>query len=329
MFYTVLPKISGGKLLSDFGGRFAFMLFIVLSSPLGLHHQFADPGISTSWKGLHAILTSLVAIPSLITAFTVAGSLEFAARKRGGKGLFRWWLKLPYFDQDRWLFPYLFCGLVIFIFGGITGIVNASLSMNNMVHNTAWIPAHFHLTVGGPVFLGILGMSMFLIFGILGRKMPLPKMALSVPYLWTLGVFTMSTGQFIGSFMGEPRRSNLGLTYLNPDSTAFRPDWLTTTHISMIGGIVMTLSILFFFIVLIRGIAGEKDESIESTFEIPQSESLHDEDFAALRNFRPWILAAIVAAIVAYAPPLYDIYKNNYSAVPGYDPNSPIPDIRK
>ena len=54
-----------------------------------------------------------------------------------------------------------------FLFGGITGIINASYSMNNLVHNTAWIPAHFHLTVGGPIFLGNLGMSLFLITGIL------------------------------------------------------------------------------------------------------------------------------------------------------------------
>ncbi len=329
MFYTVLPKVSGGKLFSDFGGRFAFLLFLVLSSPLGLHHQFADPGISQSWKGLHAILTSLVAVPSMITAFTVAASLELAARKNGGKGLFCWWGKLPYFDRSRWLFSYLFCGLFIFIFGGATGIVNASFNVNAVVHNTAWIPAHFHLTVGGPVFLGILGMSLFLIFGLMGRRMPNPGMAIAVPYLWTLGVFTMSASQFVGSFIGEPRRSNLGLTYLNPDSTAYRPDWFTTTHIAVIGGAIMTLAIVFYFVVLIRGLMSRKDELLERSFEVPQSEVFHDDDVPALRNFKPWIVAAVVAIVLAYTPPLYEIYKNNYQAVPGFEPHSPIADIKK
>src|SRR6185312_7570256 len=107
--------------------------------------------------------------------------------------LFSWWTKLPYFDQERWLFPYLFCGLVIFIFGGLTGLVNASYGMNAVIHNTAWLPAHFHLTVAGPVFLGILGMSLYLITGLLGKELAFPRATLLVPYLWTFGSMTFSS----------------------------------------------------------------------------------------------------------------------------------------
>jgi cytochrome c oxidase subunit 1 len=57
MFYVMLPKIAGGKLYSDPAARLAFMLFIVLSAPVGLHHQFADPGISQGYKWMHAVLT--------------------------------------------------------------------------------------------------------------------------------------------------------------------------------------------------------------------------------------------------------------------------------
>ncbi len=74
-----------------------------------------------------------------------------------------------YFNPENWLFPYLFCGFLIFLFGGITVIVNASYSMNNVVHNTAWIAAHFHLTVGGPISLGILGGSLLIITGLLKK----------------------------------------------------------------------------------------------------------------------------------------------------------------
>jgi cytochrome c oxidase subunit 1 len=111
-----------GKLFSDFAGRFSFMMFIVLSTPLGLHHQFADPGIASAWKGMQMVLTLMVAIPSMLTAFTVAASLEYGARQRGGTGLFGWWKKLPYFCTDNWMFSYLFCGLFIFLFGGVTGL---------------------------------------------------------------------------------------------------------------------------------------------------------------------------------------------------------------
>jgi cytochrome c oxidase subunit 1 len=163
MYYTMLPKLCGGKLFSDFAGRLTFLWLVLYSAPVGIHHQFTEPGISTTWKFVHAFFTMLVAIPSFATAFTMAASMEHGARARGGHGLMGWWAKLPYLDRERWLFPYFFCGLFIFIFGGVTGIINASYNLNNVVHNTSWLPAHFHQTVAGPVFLSYIGMTLFLV----------------------------------------------------------------------------------------------------------------------------------------------------------------------
>ncbi len=324
MYYVMLPKLAGGKLFSDFAGRLAFLGFCVLSSPIGMHHQYADAGIASTWKALHAVLTSLVAVPSLMTAFSVAASLEHGARSRGGRGLFGWWAKLPYFDQERWLFSYLFCGLVIFIFGGLTGLVNASYSMNAVIHNTAWLPAHFHLTVGGPVFLGILGMSLFLITGLTGKKLATPRLALAVPYLWTFGSMVFSSGLFMGGILGEPRRTNLGMTYLNPSSPMYRPDWVTSTHIGVVGGMIMGLAVVVFFIALFKSLAAKGSEERIAQFELPASEPYHDEDVSAVKNFKPWLVAAVIAVVVAYTPPITQILKGNYKAAPGYDPASPM-----
>lgn len=323
MYYTMLPKLAGGKLFSDFAGRFTFMALILLSCPIGLHHQFADPGISTTSKGVQGVLTLLVAVPSLLTAFTLAASLELGARERGGKGLFGWWRKLPYFDSQRWLFPYLFCGLVIFIFGGVTGIVNASYSMNNVVHNTAWLPAHFHLTVAGPVFLGILGASLLIVAGLL-KKPVSGAMAALVPYVWMLGTFTFSTGLFMGGLRGEPRRTNLGLTYMNPASPSYRADWWLPAHLGMIGGSIMGLAVLIYFIVLIRSLAA-KSVPAQAPFTLPTSEPYHDEDIPGVRNFTPWVAAAVLLCIVAYAAPITNILKSGVTPAPGYSPNSPTP----
>ncbi|HWF12517.1 MAG TPA: cbb3-type cytochrome c oxidase subunit I [Candidatus Acidoferrales bacterium] len=323
LYYTMLPRLAGGKLYSDFAARFSFFAFIVLSSPLGLHHQFADPGISSNWKGLHTVLTLLVVVPSLVTAFTLSASLEHGARSKGGAGLFGWWRKLPHFDREKWLFPYLFLGLVIFIFGGITGIVNASYAMNGVIHNTAWLPAHFHLTVGGPVFLAILGMSLYLITGLLNKRVAMPALAIAVPYIWMTGTFLFSGGLFAGGLRGEPRRTNLGLTYLNPQSPSFRPDWQITTHFALIGGCIMALAVLVYFAVLISSLVGAREYSA-APFSMPMSEPLHDEDIAAVRNFTPWVAAAVLAVVLAYYPPLNDIMKSHFKPVPGYRPDSPI-----
>ena len=88
MFYAMLPEVAGGKLFSDKAARLTFMLFVVFSAPVGLHHQFSDPGIGATWKWLHALVTFGVALPSFITAFTLAASLEYAAKEKG-KGALR------------------------------------------------------------------------------------------------------------------------------------------------------------------------------------------------------------------------------------------------
>jgi cytochrome c oxidase subunit 1 len=325
MYYTMLPRLAGGKLVSDFAGRISFLSLLVLSSPIGIHHQFADPGISSTWKAIQGVLTLSVAIPSMLTAFTLAASLEHGARNHGGSGLFGWWKKLPYFSAENWMFSYLFCGLVIFIFGGITGIINASYSMNSVIHNTAWLPAHFHLTVGGPVFLGILGMSLFLIAGILKKPVRSISLAAAVPYVWMLGTFIFSTGLFWGGLRGEPRRTNLGLTYLNPASASYRLDWWITTHIGMIGGVIMGLAILLYFIVLIRSLAGAREASlVAKPFSIPLSEAYHDEDIPAVRNFAPWVTVAVLIVVAAYCMPIHEIVHSHIPGAVGYHPDSPV-----
>jgi cytochrome c oxidase subunit 1 len=95
-----------------------------------------------------------VAVPSLMTAFTVAASLELAGRMRGGKGLFGWIKALPW-DNPAFVAPVL--GLLGFIPGGAGGMVNASFTLDYVVHNTAWIPGHFHLQVATLVTLTGMG----------------------------------------------------------------------------------------------------------------------------------------------------------------------------
>ncbi len=72
MYYTMLPKLAGGKLFSDFAGRLTFLWLVLYSAPVGIHHQFTEPGISSTWKFVHAFFTMLVAVPSFLTAFTIA-----------------------------------------------------------------------------------------------------------------------------------------------------------------------------------------------------------------------------------------------------------------
>ncbi|HKK67993.1 MAG TPA: cbb3-type cytochrome c oxidase subunit I [Bacteroidales bacterium] len=327
MFYTFLPKLSGGKLYSDMAGRLTFMLFIIFSIPVGTHHQYMDPAIGSQWKFLHMIFTFGVAFPSLITAFTIAATLEYAGKLNGGKGLFGWMFKLPYFDKERWMFSYLIAGLIIFIFGGISGIVNASYQMNTAVHNTAWVPGHFHLTLAGPVILAFLGGSLYLVKEFMQKDVKLKGFITSVPYIWMIGVAMFSWGMMRGGLLGMPRRTNMGATYANPDSGLYQPDWMMYVDISVVGGVLMTLAVVifvgaFFITVFSKSTAAEEDPVIT----LPLSDPYHDEPALWLRNFKPWIIVAVILIVLAYTPVLYDVLRSTYSNSPPYSPDNPVPE---
>jgi len=324
MFYTILPKVAGGKLYSDLAGRIALFLFLLFSIPVGVHHQYSDPTIAQGIKFFHGMLTYGVAIPSFITAFTLAASLEYAGRKNGAKGLFGWMKKLPYFDESRYLFAYFICGLILFIFGGVTGIINASYSLNNVIHNTAWLPGHFHMTVAGPVFLSIVGMSLYLYSTMSGKKVFMRKVATIVPYLWMIGMLIFSFGMSWGGLRGEPRRTNLGVTYLNPESNLYRPDWVPTTTLALCGGIIMFIAGMLFIVVFFGTIL--KKKTAEGTLEIPVAEAYHDEKRVALFDkFKPWLVTMLVIICLAYIPALMSVNKNSGPEAPRFDPNNPVP----
>jgi cytochrome c oxidase subunit I len=322
MYYTMLPKLAGGKLYSDKAGRLVFMSFIFLSAPLGLHHQYGDPSISTTWKWIHGLFTLGVAVPSFITAFTVAASLEYAAHLKGGKGLFAWWLKLPYFDPKNYLFGYFFCGLLLFLVGGITGVINASLSMNNVVHNTSWVPGHFHTTLGGPTYLAFTGMTLFLVASLTGKKVAFPRLNVSVPYLWLIGTSLFCWAMSSGGLAGQPRRTNMGLSYTNPESPLFQADWLWTALVSAAAGTVMTVSFVAFFIVVIGTLLNKSTEP--TTLDFPIAEALHDEPSGVFTNFMPWLVTSVVFIIIAYAPPLLTFSDGTFENSKRYKPDSPV-----
>src|SRR5688500_14783308 len=95
-FYTIVPRAIGGRLYSDTMGRVAFVLFLVFSMPIGIHHLFADPHVGAGFKFVHAVFTALVAVPTFLAVFRIVASVEIAARLRGGKGVMGWVKALPW-----------------------------------------------------------------------------------------------------------------------------------------------------------------------------------------------------------------------------------------
>ncbi len=326
MLYSILPKLVGGKLYSDPAARLAFMLFLLFSIPVGLHHQFTEGGLTAGWKLWHAFLTFMVAVPSFITAFTVAASMEYGARQQGGTGLFGWWKKLPYFSKqgDQWMFAYFISGLLLFLFGGITGIVNASYNMNLAVHNTSWVVGHFHTTVGGLVTLSFLAISLYMVSTLRGTEVKFKGFALYAPYLWLIGMLIFEVAMSIAGFYGFPRRSNTGLSYMDPTSIHHRPDWIIYSHISALGGVLAVVGFVAYMVSFLGTLFAKPVR--ESRVEFPIASAYHDNEVPLYSNMRPWLVGALVLIAISYPYPLYDsAVRGIVSKSPAYNERFPVP----
>jgi cytochrome c oxidase subunit 1 len=311
-WYGMLPKQAGGKLFSDSLARLAFWLFLIVSIPVGFHHQFVDPGVPTGWKWIHATLTYSVFFPSMLTAFTVIASLEYAGRKRGGTGLVGWIRALPWNDPS--VSAQLLAG-ILFLFGGIGGLTNASYNLNLIIHNTAWVPGHFHLTVATAVTLSFMGITYWLIPYITGKKLISPRLAQVQVWTWFVGMIIFSNAMHVLGLLGAPRRTPLG------DAPYVPEEWNGHLLRTSIGGAILLVSVLIYGWIMYKTARGPKVDPDEVP-QIPIAESMRDPQLTPLwlDRFKPWLIAAGVLIVLAYGPQLWDQITGIQLNSPGWTP---------
>jgi len=308
-WYAMVPKQAGGKLLSDTYARVVFLMFILLSIPVGFHHQFTDPGISNRWKFAHAVLTFAVFFPSLATAFYVMYALEIGARRRGGTGLAAWFLKVPWNDPSL---STQILAMFAFMLGGITGLMNASFNMNQVVHNTAFIPGHFHLTVGTAVALSAMGIAYWLVPYLTNRKLWSERIAVVQGWLYFVGVLIFARGMISGGLMGMPRRT------LIVAAPYHKPDWHLAAALSGVGGTLMFVAAMMcFFVLAMTALFGEKTEP----GDLPLAETIEGPPATgwtvSLDRLRYSVAAVLLLIALAYGPFLLHHFPPKLQS-PGY-----------
>ena len=292
-FYTMAPGIAGGRLYSDMMGRLTFVLFLVYSLPVGMHHLFMDPQHSTGFKFIQMSMTVLVAIPTLLTVFTIAASMEIAGRMRGGKGLFGWIGALPW---DRPMM--LATGLAFFMlfFGGGGGLINMSYGMNAMIHNTSWVTAHFHLIFGGTVVIMYFAIAYAIWPALTGREAGSPRNQRLQLWSWAVGMMIMTIPWHYLGLQGQWRRV-AHFDYSNPLIASWGP-WVI---VSLAGGVILLMSAALFLWNL--GAA-----SLRPLVAMPFRWSLavHPPHRvpAALNGFRLWNVLVAALMLAAYGYPI-------------------------
>lgn len=201
-----------------------------LSFGLWVHHMFAT-GLPWLSLNLFEAASMSIAIPSGIAIFSWIATF--------------WGSRPPLKSPLLYIYGFFF----VFIMGGITGVMVASIPFNLQVHDTYFVVAHFHYV--------LIGSSIFPLFG--GLHFWFPKMAgkmldegMAKLSFWLvfLGFNITFFPMHILGFMGMPRqvytyREGLG--------------WGTPNLISTAGGFLLGIGILVFFINVYQSLKSGKE----------------------------------------------------------------------
>lgn len=186
--YVGMARYTGREYHSSPVLVIAWWATLVFLAIAYFHHLYMDFVQLRALQYIGEIASYLSAIPA--TTVSVFGSLLLMYRSK-----FRWTLGSLF----------LYTGLIGWIVGGIGALLDASIPLNSNLHNTLWVPAHFHTYLLGGVFFFVLG----LIFMLLEERANAITSAMT---RWILGgaTFTGMTifllGFYVAGANGVPRR---------------------------------------------------------------------------------------------------------------------------
>ncbi len=287
-------------------GRLTFVMFLLFSLPVGMHHLLMDPEHGSGFKFLQSALTFLVALPTLLTVFSICASLEIAGRVRGGRGLLGWIRALPW-DQPMVLAVAL--SLVMLGLGGFGGLINMSYAMNSMIHNTSWVTAHFHLIFGGAVLIMYFAIAYEMWPRITGRALASRQLARWQLWLWFWGMLITTIPWHIAGLMGQPRRV-AAFDYADPLNAPMAP----LVVVSVLGGFILLVSAILLIVILVRSHFSR--EALGPPLRYALAVNPPTQVPPALNGFGLWNAIVLVMMILAYGYPIGQFFFLKSHSVP-------------
>lgn len=206
LWYLTAALLVGAKPLSEKVSRTAFFMYILFLQLASAHHLLAEPGMDASWKIVNtSYMMYLAVMGSMVHGLTVPGAIEAAQRRNGfNRGMFEWLRKAPWGNPA---FSGMFLSLVFFGFiGGISGVVLGTEQLNVLMHNTIYVPGHFHGTVVAGTTLAFMGATYIVLPLIFQREIVWPKIARLQPYVFGIGAAGISLFMMGAGTLGVARR---------------------------------------------------------------------------------------------------------------------------
>jgi cytochrome c oxidase subunit 1 len=227
----VTATYSKKNVFGYLGMVYAMLSIGLLGSIVWAHHMFTV-GLDVDTRAYFSAATMIIAVPTGIKIFS--------------------WLATMWGGSLKFETPMLFTlgFLLLFVIGGVTGVIMSTSGIDIAIHDTYYIVAHFHYVLSMGAVFGIFAGFYYWIGKITGRQYP---EVLGQIHFWLffIGVnITFFPMHFLG-LAGMPRRI--------PDFPDAYSGW---NAVASFGSYISFFSaLLFFYVVYITLIEGKKIEN--------------------------------------------------------------------
>jgi cytochrome c oxidase subunit I len=230
MVSQVISTFSKKPIFGYLGMAYAMVAIGVVGFIVWAHHMFTT-GMGVNTKMYFTAATMVIAVPTGIKIFSWIATM--------------WGGSLSFKTPMMWSLGFIF----MFTVGGVTGVLLANGGIDNYMHDTYYVVAHFHYVLSlGAVFSLFAGFTYW--FGKMSGRHLSETLGQIHFWLFFIGVNIIFFPQHFLGLQGMPRRI--------PDYPDAQAYW---NHISSLGYLVMAAGMLVFFVnVAYALIAGKKAE---------------------------------------------------------------------
>lgn len=186
IFSEVVATFSEKRLFGYTSMVWAMVAITFLSFIVWLHHFFTM-GAGPNVNAFFGIMTMIIAVPTGVKVFN--------------------WLFTMYRGRVHFTTPILwFLGFaIVFVTGGMTGVLMAIAPVDFQVHNSLFLIAHFHSMVIGGVLFGVVAGFTYWFPKIFGFKLN-EKLGAYAAICWIFGFLFAFMPLYILGLMGATRR---------------------------------------------------------------------------------------------------------------------------
>lgn len=210
----------------------ATMAIAVISFTVWLHHFFTM-GQSTTVNIAFGIATMVIAVPTGVKVYD--------------------WMATLWRGRIRLTVPmiYLIGFFILFVIGGLTGVMLANPAIDYQVHNTTFLVAHFHNVLIPGVLYGVLAGIHYWFPKVFGFRLD-EHLGRITAWLWVIGFSLTFFPLYVLGLLGMPRRLH---SFSDPN---YAP-WVT---IAGLGALVALAALAMIFVTFWRSIQDRKALSV-------------------------------------------------------------------